>query len=49
MNPATGLSAVVYLAAALLTVCGLLWQPLRGTLLLLAKIAWSYFVTGIRG
>ena len=50
MNPAMGLTAaVVYFAAIFLTVCGLLWQPLRSALVLLGRIAWLYFVTGTRG
>jgi hypothetical protein len=50
MNPAMGLpAAAVYVGAIFLTLCGLLWQPLRNVLVLFGKIVWLYFLTGVRG
>jgi hypothetical protein len=50
MNPATDMTTTVVAAAiVVVTASSVLWLAPRGTLLVLLKIIWLYFVTGIQG
>ena len=50
MNPATDVTTPVVAAAiVVVTASSLLWLTPRGTLLVLLKVIWLYFETGIRG